>query len=45
MYKELYFWANDHHHPEQFASLLYMLFGMYNMGKTSDAHLNTKLCT
>ena len=44
MYKEWYIWTNDHHH-EQFTGLFYILFRMYNMDKTSDAHLNAKLCT
>ena len=37
--------GNDHHHRKQFSSLFYMLFRMYNMDKTYDAHLNAKLCT
>ena len=46
MYKEWYIWTNaDHHHHDQFTSLFYMLFRMYNMDKTPIAHLNAKLCT
>ena len=45
MYKEWFIWTKDHHYHEQFTSLFYMLFRMHNMDKTSDAHVNTKVCT
>ena len=37
---EWFIWAMDHDHHEQFTSAFYMLFRMYDMGKTSHAHLN-----
>ena len=46
VYKEWHIWRNNYHyHYEQFGILFYMLFRIYNMSETSDAHLNTKLCT
>ena len=47
IYKELFFWTRYHHHHRPFASLFYMLFRMYDMGKDFHAHLNAKLtgCT
>ena len=32
---------HHHHHHKPFTSLFYILFGMYDMGKASHAHLNT----
>ena len=45
IYIYIYLINQSHHQHEQFTSLFYMLFRMYNMEKTSDAHLNAKLCT
>ena len=46
VYKEWHIWRNNYHyHYEQFGILFYMLFRIYNMSETSDAHLNAKLCT
>ena len=44
MYKEWFIWTK-YHHQEQYIGLFYMLSRMYNVHKTSDAHLNAKLCT
>ena len=41
MQKTIYLNKGSYHHCEPFASLFYMIFRMYDMFTTSDAHLNT----